>query len=293
MRILFIGTVEFSLLVLETLIDMEENVVGVVTKSSSSFNSDFADLTPCCEKHEIPYKFSTNINDAYTVSWIRNLEPDIIFCVGWSNLLKKEILNIPPMGVVGFHPAKLPQNRGRHPLIWALVLGLRETASTFFFMNEGVDSGDIISQRKITISNMTNARLLYDKVKRCMVKQIKHFVPKLKNDTLILRKQDFSNSNVWRKRGEEDGRIDFRMTSRAVHNLVRALSEPYVNAHFMYEGNKVKVLYVVTHILTEDNLEPGKVLRVGEDIIAVKCGEDAIVLRVEEGSKLPEVGEYL
>jgi len=64
-----------------------------------------------------------------------------------SSLLKKELLSLPPNGVLGYHPAKLPQNRGRHPLIWSLVLGLEESASTFYFMDEGADSGDILSQK--------------------------------------------------------------------------------------------------------------------------------------------------
>jgi methionyl-tRNA formyltransferase len=63
------------------------------------------------------------------------------FCLGWSNLLKAEILKAAPLGVIGFHPAALPANRGRHPLIWALGLGLDETATTFFFMDKGADRG--------------------------------------------------------------------------------------------------------------------------------------------------------
>ena len=60
------------------------------------------------------------------------MHPDLIICVGWSQILKSEILNIPKLGVIGFHPSKLPENRGKHPIIWSLVLGKKETASTFF-----------------------------------------------------------------------------------------------------------------------------------------------------------------
>ena len=81
-----------------------------------------------------------------------------------SRLLKEEILSIAPFGVVGFHATALPANRGRHPIIWALVLGLSETASTFFFMDEGADSGDILSQYKLSISENDNAESLYKKV---------------------------------------------------------------------------------------------------------------------------------
>ena len=87
-------------------------------------------------KYLLRYVDDVNSKDNY--NWIKSLNPDIIFCFGWSNLLKKDILTLAPMGVLGFHPSKLPQNRGRHPLIWALALGLKKSASTFFFMDEGL-----------------------------------------------------------------------------------------------------------------------------------------------------------
>jgi len=149
MKILFIGTVEFSKIALKKLIELNAQIVGVCTKEKSEFNSDFADLRPLCEKNKIPYKFTDNVNSKDNCDWIKSFNPDIIFCFGWSNLLKKNILTLAPMGVLGFHPSELPKNRGRHPLIWALVLGLKKSASTFFFMNEGIDSGEILSQKKL------------------------------------------------------------------------------------------------------------------------------------------------
>lgn len=100
-------------------------------KKSSSFNSDFADLTPLCKKNNILFKHVDDVNSEDSISWIKQLQPDIIFCFGWSSIIKKELLDLPPMGIIGFHPAKLPANRGRHPIIWALVLDLDKTASTF------------------------------------------------------------------------------------------------------------------------------------------------------------------
>jgi methionyl-tRNA formyltransferase len=74
------------------------------------------------------------------LTWIRAKVPDVIFCFGWSKLLKQKLLKLAPLEVVGFQPAALHANRGRHPVLWALVLGLYKTASTFFFMEEGRDS---------------------------------------------------------------------------------------------------------------------------------------------------------
>ena len=73
----------------------------------------------------------TKDNEAEQISFITEKSPDVIYCFGWSHILSKKILKLPPYGVVGFHPAELPNNRGRHPIVWALFLGLKKTASTF------------------------------------------------------------------------------------------------------------------------------------------------------------------
>jgi methionyl-tRNA formyltransferase len=105
-------------------------------------------------------------------------------------LIKKELLELAPMGIVGYHPAKLPENRGRHPLIWALFLGMKQSASTFFFMDEGADSGDILSQVDFEILENDDARSLYNKVIDIALLQIEDFLPKLQNKTYDRIKQD-------------------------------------------------------------------------------------------------------
>ena len=182
MRVLFIGKVEFSLHALQKLLKLKVNIVGVCSKKTSDFNSDFADLSPTCLSNLIPFLNVKDINSPTSVKWIKNLSPDVIFCFGWSSLIKKEVLNIAPLGVIGYHPTKLPQNRGRHPLVWTLALGLKESASTFFFMDEGADTGDILSQVDFQISYDDNAQTLYNKVINIALSQIENFVSKLEKD---------------------------------------------------------------------------------------------------------------
>ena len=133
MKILFIGCVKFSYECLKALIKDEANIIGICTLKESNFNSDFFDLSSLAKSNNIPFKYTKDINESINIRWIKSLDPDIIFCFGWSKILKKDILEIAPYGVVGYHPAYLPMNRGRHPIIWALVLGLKKTASTFFY----------------------------------------------------------------------------------------------------------------------------------------------------------------
>lgn len=293
MKILFIGTVEFSYKALEKLIELKAEVVGVCTKDKSNFNSDFADLTPLCKENKIPYKFVDDVNSKENIKWISTLNPDVIFCFGWSNLIKKELLNLPIMGVIGYHPTFLPQNRGRHPLIWALVLGLNRSASTFFFMQEGVDDGDILSQEEFEILYEDDAKSLYNKVLKKALNQIEDFLPKLQNNSFQRIKQNHDKANIWRKRGKSDGKIDFRMTSNAIYNLVRALTKPYVGAHIEYKGQEISIWKVEEINFDANNIEFGKVLENDGTTIVVKTYDKAIKIIEHDFKELPKVGEYL
>lgn len=295
MKIVFIGTVEFSYLALETLIEMNAEVVGVVTKSVSKFNSDFYNLTPLCEENNIPYIYYSKDTKEDCEEFIFDKKPDVIYCFGWSHILNRRVFDFPTYGTIGYHPADLPNNRGRHPIIWALFLGLNETASTFFFMDEGADTGDIVSQEKILISDNDTAQTVYTKLKKVAVNQIKRLTIELaENDGKVTRIfQNKNEGNYWRKRGKKDGEIDFRMSSKAIYNLVRALTRPYVGAHINYQGEDIIVWKVEEVPVALDNLEPGLVLENDGNIIVVKCYDNAIKIVDHEFSDLPKKGEYL
>lgn len=293
MNIIFVGCVTFSLRCLEKLVGMRANVVGVVTKLSSPSNSDFVDLASFSEKENIPYHHTKNVNSPETLAWIRSKKPNIVFCFGWSNLLKDELLHIAPMGVLGFHPTLLPRNRGRHPIIWSLVLGLSQTGSTFFFMDEGADSGDILSQKIVSISFSDQAIDVYERVVTTALSQLEEFLPFLTTGNFRRVPQQHQDANYWRKRTSFDGKIDFRMTSQAIYNLVRALSRPYVGAHFVKDGNEIKVWRVMPRICCISNIECGKVIENTTSTFTVKTCDGAIDILDHECPAVPEVGAYL
>ncbi|HTE46552.1 MAG TPA: formyltransferase family protein [Gemmatimonadaceae bacterium] len=227
------------------------------------------------------------------MAWIADRKPDVIFCFGWSRLLKQRLLQLAPLGVVGFHPTLLPSNRGRHPLIWALALGLTESGSTFFFMGEGADDGDILSQDRVRIDQSDDAGFLYEKITRCALGQIDAFVPQLASGSFTRVPQDHQRANSWRKREKADGRIDWRMGSLTIHNLVRALARPYPGAHFIHQGREVTVWKTEVVGGVESNIEPGRVIGVEATGPTVKCGERAIKLIETEPAFVPSIGEYL
>jgi methionyl-tRNA formyltransferase len=293
MRIVYIGAVEFSARVLEHLLTLNAEIVGVCTLQNSKFNADHVDLSTMSAAHGIPYLYAKVINSVSVLNWIQDKSPDVIFCFGWSRLLKQDLLKLPPLGVIGFHPAALPANRGRHPISWALVLGLEKTASTFFFMDVGADNGDILSQREIIIDDEDDARTLYEKVTRTALEQIEEFLPQLALGTFQRRKQDQQIANSWRKRGRADGKIDWRMSARSIFNLVRGLAKPYIGAHINVNGQEIKIWKVSVVDDVPRNIEPGKVLMRTSNGPVVKCGDDAICLLITEPLFDPTVGRYL
>lgn len=295
MRIVFIGCVQFSHSMLEHVLqEMPGKVVGVVTRDESSFNSDFYSLKELAQKNKLPCHIATGNKQQPIVDFIKKLNPDVVYCFGWSYLLKKDILSIPRLGVVGYHPSALPKNRGRHPLIWAIALGIKNTASTFFAMDEGADSGDVLSQESLVIEDDDDAWTLYQKMTKVALRQVVELTTELEKGHFKRIKQDHSQANVWRKRTEKDGEIDWRMTSKGISNLIRALTRPYVGSHFKNRGVSYKVWKAERVDLPNvENIEPGKVLQVDNGMMTVKCGEGCLKIIDHDMSDLPQEGEYL
>lgn len=294
MKVLFIGCVKSSEIFLHRLIDIKADIVGVVTKQESKFNSDFVDIGSICRDYGLDYMYVDSANSSEAKAYMRSKTPDLILCMGWSQLLDEEVLSIPRVGGIGFHPAALPHNRGRHPLIWALALGMKETASTLFLMDTSADTGKIISQKLINIDYDDNAGTLYEKVMQTALVQMEEVLNDFQSNTLNITEQDLKSGNTWRKRSKEDGRIDWRMSSKSIYNLVRALTYPYVGAHFVYKDEEYKV-WRVREIKCDgyENIEPGKVVQVysGRNF-TVKVGDHLIeILDCDEIDI--EVGDYL
>lgn len=294
MKVVFIGSVVFSRTVLAALAALPDvEIAGVVTRRAAPASGDFASLRADADDLGVPCLEADDLDNAGLAAWIEDHAPDALFCIGWNRLLPADILAIAPRGTVGYHPAALPANRGRHPIIWALALGLTETASTFFLMDEGADTGAIVDQEPIPIVEDDDAGTLYARLQEIAPRQIARFVPALADGTLQSRPQDPGTGNTWRKRSPEDGRIDWRMPATSIRNLVRALAPPYPGATCLVDGADVAVHKAEIVADAPANLEPGKVLSADANGVVVKCGDGAIRLTAHAIAPLPAPGTYL
>jgi methionyl-tRNA formyltransferase len=271
-----IGCVQFSCAMLEQVLTLEDvEVVGVVTRRSSTFNADFCSLEPIAEARDVPVFVDVGNQQEQMARWIRERSPDVVYCFGWPYLLGAGVLEASAFGVVGYHPTELPLNRGRHPIIWALALGLGRTASSFFRMDEGADSGDLLSQEIVEIGPDDDASSLYRRLTEVAARQLGPMTAAIADGSIRPTPQDHGRANHWRKRSRDDGRIDWRMASTTVHDLVRALTRPYPGAHVELDGEA----YPVWRSAVVDgehgdvrNLEPGRILRTDGRTLDVRCG---------------------
>ena len=288
-----IGSVDFSKHILNHMIEQNARVAGVIAKKTPGMNADFIDLSTIANKHGISCIKTDDINENEVLDFIRKIGPDYLLCVGWSQLIKQHILDVAKIENIGYHPTEPPLNRGRHPVIWALALGLEKTGSSFFFMRENADAGPLLSQSVVRIHYDDDANTLLNKLKIVACAQLTEILSKIKEGNLEVIKQNHSEGNSWRKRFADDGRIDFRMSSNAIYNLTRALTKPYVGAHIEIDGNQYKVWRVEEKTAYRKNEEPGKVLHIDGEKLWVKASNGSVLITEHDINPLPKVGDYL
>jgi len=294
-RVALIGCVQFSQRCLETVLAAEGvELVGVITTPAApDATGDRCSLVAAAEVAAVPCLEAKSRDFDAMVGFLSEMRPDLVLCMGWHALLPARVLEIPPLGVLGFHPAELPNNRGRHPIIWALALGLERTASSFMLLDRGADTGDLVDQVDVPIYEDDDSARLYDRITGVAQKQLADLLRRIPRDDVRRLPQDRSRGNAWRRRTYEDGRIDWRMSARSIRNLVRALAPPYPCAHATTENGPVLIRRCDEGVQAPRNVEPGQVLSATSSGIQVQTGDGTLWLRDHEFEPLPAVGSYL
>jgi len=172
---------------------------------------------------------------------IKEAVPDLIIVAGWSELIDEEILSIPQFGVIGFHPSKLPFDRGRSVLAWQIEEGYRETALTMFFYSVYPDGGDIIAQEKVIIETDDYINDVLDKIDLATYNLIYAYFPLIRKGLLVTKKQDLSEGNFRRLRKDIDSEIDWNKKSETIYNKIRAISRPYSGARSTIDGINYRI----------------------------------------------------
>jgi len=174
---------------------------------------------------------------------IKDLNPDFIFVIGWSQLIDKEIINASKKGTIGFHTSELPKDRGRSTIAWQISEGYTETTLTMFYISEGIDNGDIIAQENIKIEQNDYVKDILFKINQSTYNLLKTYFPLLLNEKAPRTKQDETKSSYRRLRTDKDSFINWNSSTKSIYNLIRAVSYPYPKAWTLYKGKKIKINY--------------------------------------------------
>lgn len=201
--------------------------------ASRASASGYRDLSPLAAQHGFALEQAAQVNDPILVERIKRLDPALIFVIGWSQILRPELLGIPRNGCVGIHPTDLPEGRGRAPIPWTILKGLRRTASTMFFLAEGVDDGDIVGKVHIDVDARETAATLYAKHRDAHVSLVTSFGEALLSGIAPRTPQDHAKATYWEGRSPADGQLDPRNTVEAADRLVRAVTHPFPGAFVM------------------------------------------------------------
>ena len=195
---------------------------------------------------------------------LKQFNLDIIFVAGWSELLEDRLINLPKIGTIGFHPSKLPMDRGRSVLAWQIDDGYKSSALTMFFYNNIPDGGDIIGQDFFTIEDNDYISDVLKKINQCTENLIKSLFPLLRTGIIPRKKQNLENGSFRRLRTNKDSVVNWNQNAKKIYNLIRAISDPYPNALTTINGIQYKIykseIIPKNRFLSLNNVTVGKVV---------------------------------
>ncbi len=297
LRILFMGTPDFAVPVLNALIDGPDTVVGLVCQPDRKKGRG-KKLTPPPTKvialaAGLPVLQPTNIRTDAFLEEVRALAPDLIVVAAYGKILPGSLLNLPPMGTINVHGSLLPKYRGAAPIQWALINGEQQTGITIMQMDEGMDTGDILLQAAIPISDSDTAGTLFDKMADLGGKTLVEAITLLKEKNLARVKQDDTLACEAPMLAKEQGHIDWNKSAGELHCLIRGL-DPWPSAYGFHGGKRFR--FFCPEVIEHDGKQaPGTICRADKNGLVIATGRDALLVREiqPEGKKRMTVAACL
>lgn len=297
MKILFMGTPGFAVSCLEALYKSNHEVVAVVTQPDRPKGRGKKVLPPPVKVKAMEYGTEVlqpeKIRDKAYIEAIKAMDFDCIVVVAFGQLLPKEILDLPKKGCINVHASLLPKYRGAAPINWVIVDGEEETGITTMYMNEGLDTGDMILKEEVNIEDDMTAGQLHDVLAEVGAKVLIETLDLIAIDKAPRTPQNDSESCYASMLSSKTGLIDWKNSAKDIYNLVRGLN-PWPVAYTMYKGKKMKVWKCK---IAEANKadEPGKILKVDKTGIYVSTGNGIILIEEIQlpNSRKMTVDEYI
>lgn len=243
MRIVFIGGTKRGYLALKSLIENHAHVVCILSLRQDEHELERYEqpIRELADRHQIPCHESKWLSERDYAGLVAEARPDLGFVVGCRVLLAKAIYQIPNLGTLALHDSLLPEYRGFAPLNWSIINGRDHTGVTLFYLNESMDGGDILAQKRVVIGPRDEGPVVYNRICEATVDLVLNAVSLFERGNPPRKSQQAFEGSFTCARVPDDGLIDWKDSTANIFNLVRALAHPYPGAFTFYQGEKLTV----------------------------------------------------
>ena len=297
MRVIFMGTPDFSVGTLEALIEAGHEVVLAVTQPDKPKGRgkamQFPPVKEAAIAHEIPVYQPSRVREPECIEYLRQYQPDIIIVVAFGQILPKEILEMPKYGCVNVHASLLPKYRGAAPIQWAVINGEEVTGVTTMRMDEGLDTGDMIMKTELALDPKETGGSLFDKLAVEGAKLCVETVAAIEAGTATYTPQEHEAATLTKIIKKQLGNIDWTKSAREIECLIRGLN-PWPSAYTKLAGKTLKIWDA--EVTEEDtDKQPGTITYVGKKELLVQTGQGQLSLKEVqlEGKKRMEIDAFL
>ncbi|HJA81336.1 MAG TPA: methionyl-tRNA formyltransferase [Candidatus Mediterraneibacter intestinipullorum] len=298
MRVIFMGTPDFSVGTLEALIAAGHDVCLAVTQPDKpkgrGKEMQFPPVKKMAIKHGIPVYQPRKIREPECVETLRKYNADVMVVIAFGQILPGTILEMTPYGCINVHASLLPKYRGAAPIQWSIIEGEAITGVTTMQMDEGLDTGDMIMKKEVPIAEDETGESLHDKLAEAGAALCVETLKALEDKTAVFEKQGESPTAYAKMLTKEMGNIDWSRSAVQIERLVRGLNS-WPSAYTHWDGKVMKIWRAKAEADQAEAGQPGTVTEVDKDSFAVQTGDG--VLRVYEvqipGKKRMDTGAFL
>lgn len=290
MKIIFMGTPDFAATSLKGLINKGYNIPLVITQPDKEKGR--GKKIQMCEVKELALENNLEVfqpkrvKSQEAVEYIKTFEPDLIVVVAYGQILSKEILDIPKLGCINVHGSLLPKYRGAAPIHWAIINGEEKTGVTTMYMSEGLDTGDMILKKEVSINENDTTGDLYPIIADLGAKALVETIENIEKGNIYREKQNDDLSSYAPILKKEDGQIDFNKTSIEIRNKVRGLN-PWPCCYTKLNGDMFKILECEIY-KTFPHGNNGEIMEVNKENFAIKTNDGSIlVTKLQKQGKKP------
>lgn len=297
MKVIFMGTPEFSVGTLEALIKAGHEIVLAVTQPDKpkgrGKEMQFPPVKECALSHGIPVFQPKKIREPECIEELKKYDADVCVVIAFGQILPKEILQMTPFGCINVHASLLPKYRGAAPIQWAVINGEEVSGVTTMQMDEGLDTGDMLEKTEIVLDAKETGGSLHDKLAAAGACLCVSTLEKLANHELTPEKQGESTTEYARMLDKKLGRIDWNLPACEIERLIRGLN-PWPSAYTDWEGKTMKI-WEADVVHEDSDKKPGTVVEVTKNGFAVQTRKGLLQVKSLQipGKKRMEADAFL